>query len=206
MTDGASEPYRKIRVRMRNEGTDEVTTFDHASNPNTSNYADILYYSGHGHSATGELECWDSGGRFTVSEVNPAANWREDLDYFIIAGCSVLRPDATNSFAWGNATLKQGILRGLCGYHDAAPADSDGAVTIAEEFAQRVNSGSAPHRCGDLVLDAWLEVNRLHSARGIAYNQNYVLLLWRANLPVSRKPVHCNGSAGASPSGQGALD
>ncbi len=237
MTDGPSEPYRKIRVRMTNEGINEVTTFDHARTSNSNyadsiaiesglsthelrgrarygggnlsvpelrtqlryiqaagvekitviaqhntdkrhtlpvkNQADILYYSGHGYSDTGELECWDSGGRFTVSEVNPAANWREDLDYFIIAGCSVLRPDATNGFAWGNATLKQGILRGLCGYHGVAPADTGGAVTIAQEFAQMVNSGSTPHRSGDLVLDAWLEVNRLHNARGIAYNQNY---------------------------------
>ncbi|GIV21358.1 MAG: hypothetical protein KatS3mg023_3109 [Armatimonadota bacterium] len=99
------------------------------------------------------------------------------MDYFIIAGCSVLRPDATNGFAWGNTTLKQGILRGLCGYHDAAPADSDGAATIAQEFAQRVNSGSAPHRSGDLVLDAWLEVNRKHNVAGIAYYSAMLHLL-----------------------------
>lgn len=141
------------------------------------NQADILYYSGHGYSDTGELECWDSGERFTVSEVNPAANWREDLDYFIIAGCSVLRPDAANGFAWGNATLKQGILRGLCGYHDVAPADTGGAVTIAQEFAQMVNSGSAPHHSGDVGLDAWLEVNYRRQAFGIIYNSTHYWLV-----------------------------
>ena len=40
-----------------------------------------------------------------------------------------------------------------------------------------VNSGSAPHYSGDLVLDAWLEVNRLHNARGIAYNRNHYWLV-----------------------------
>ena len=41
----------------------------------------------------------------------------------IIAGCAVLKPDSTNGFAWGNATLKQGILKGLCGYYGRAPDD-----------------------------------------------------------------------------------
>ena len=114
------------------------------------NQADILYYSGHGSSATGGLlSCWDKH-PVLVSDIAPSVNWKEDLDYFIIAGCAVLKPDGTNGFAWGNATLKQGILKGLCGYHERAPADNEKdeatqtyipnsrgpAVRIAERFTQ----------------------------------------------------------------------
>ena len=98
--------------------------------------ADILYYSGHGSSATGGLlSCWDKH-PVLVSDIAPSVNWTEDLDYFIIAGCSVLKPDPTNGFAWGNATLKKGILKGLCGYHDSAPADNE--KTRALEYTFRI--------------------------------------------------------------------
>ncbi len=107
------------------------------------------------------------------NDVNPAANWREDLDYFVIAGCSVLRPDAVNGFAWGNATLKAGILRGLCGYHDVAPLDSSGIPEqIAADFALMIRTASAPNHThtGDQVLNAWLEANLRRQQNGIVYN------------------------------------
>ncbi len=147
------------------------------------NQADILYYSGHGHSSTGQLECLDNGGKFTVNDVNPAANWREDLDYFVIAGCSVLRPDAVNGFAWGNATLKAGILRGLCGYHDVAPLGSSGIpAEIAHLFASLIATGrtTITSSTGDLVLDAWLEANLARGQNAIAYDRtNYWYILPR---------------------------
>jgi hypothetical protein len=80
------------------------------------NQADILYYSGHGHSNSGSLERWGPNGSastFTVSDVNPAANWNEDLDYFIIGGCGVLYPDNANGFAWGKCYLEDKFVEGV---------------------------------------------------------------------------------------------
>jgi hypothetical protein len=155
------------------------------------NQADILYYSGHGSSATGGLiSCLDKH-QVLVSDINPSANWKEDLDYFIIARCSVLKPDPTNGFAWGNATLKQSILKGLCGYHGRAPADNerkveeDGkiiyipnsrgpAVRIAERFSQLMTAELPDdYGTGHRVLNAWLQANREQHSLGIAYNRDY---------------------------------
>ncbi len=67
------------------------------------NQADLLYYSGHGHLANpqlrGKIDCWDidydpkeKTGYFGVDDIWPNVNWTEDLQYFVIAGCSVLAP------------------------------------------------------------------------------------------------------------------
>lgn len=139
------------------------------------NQADILYYSGHGSSATGGLiSCLDKH-QVLVSDINPSANWKEDLDYFIIAGCSVLKPDPTNGFAWGNATLKKGILKWLCGYHGPAPSDKGGkSVAIAKDFAAFLSLTQIPPiLTHDYVLDAWLEANRKNRALGIVYNKSH---------------------------------
>ncbi|GIV17375.1 MAG: hypothetical protein KatS3mg022_2810 [Armatimonadota bacterium] len=84
------------------------------------------------------------------------------------------------------------------------PPDSGGAVTIAQEFAQRVNSGSAPHRCGDLVLDAWLEVNRLRNARGIACKRNYYwqfVVLYQGSLLQTTRRMEVAGNNHKTPFG-----
>jgi hypothetical protein len=161
------------------------------------NQADILYYSGHGSSATGGLlSCWDKH-PVLVSDIAPSVNWTEDLDYFIIAGCSVLKPDPTNGFAWGNATLKKGILKGLCGYHDSAPADNEKdestgiyipnsrgpAVRIAERFTQLMTT-EKPNipidiSTKDRVLDAWLQANLEGRSLGIVYNRDYYWIIQR---------------------------
>ena len=92
----------------------------------------------------------------------------------IIAGCSVLKPDSTNGFAWGNATLKQSILKGLCGYHGRAPSDKRGkSVSIAKDFTAFLSLTQIPPiLTHDYVLDAWLEANRKNSALGIVYNSS----------------------------------
>lgn len=127
------------------------------------NQADILYYSGHGHSSHGGLERWGPNGptsTFTVNDVNPIANWNEDLDYFIIAGCAVLKPDKTNGFAWGNATLKNNIIRGLCGYYGRSPSDAKGgSVEVVKRFVTYLTTIRPSNYSGDRVLDAWLEAN-----------------------------------------------
>ncbi len=122
------------------------------------NQADLLYYSGHGYISDpqrrGKLDCWDNGGNFSVDDIVVHINWREDLEYFIIAGCSVLAPyiltdPQSGQFVderpepeaqktspgpgldWARKTLRNpnlngvGPLKGLCGFWDAAPADAE---------------------------------------------------------------------------------
>jgi hypothetical protein len=95
----------------------------------------------------------------------------------IIAGCSVLKPDSTNGFAWANATLRQdgGILKGLCGYYGRAPGDKGGAsVWIAERFTQLMTAKLPnDYGTGHRVLNAWLQANREKHSLGIAYNRDY---------------------------------
>jgi len=163
---------------LKAAGVEKIKVFDPLSKKEhelpVKNQADILYYSGHGSGETGGLlSCLDKH-PVLVSDINPSANWKEDLDYFIIAGCSVLKPDSTNGFAWGNATLKKGILKGLCGYYGAAPSDGSGkSVSIADEFAVFITSNQPPKITGDRVLDAWLEANRKNNSEGIAYNATH---------------------------------
>ena len=143
------------------------------------NQADILYYSGHGYSSNGSLQCLDNGGTFTVSDVAPTVNWREDLKYFIIAGCSVLKPDHTNGYAWGSAALRRAGLRGLCGYHDLAPTDEQGSIEVAQRFAELMTSHVPPDhtRTGDRCLNAWLQANVERRSRAIVYNANRYWLI-----------------------------
>jgi hypothetical protein len=177
-------------------GVEKIEVFD-PSNPNVGhvlpvkNQADILYYSGHGSGETGGLlSCLDKH-PVLVYDINPSANWKEDLDYFIIAGCAVLKPDSTNGFAWGNATLKQGILKGLCGYYGPAPGDKGGAsVWIAQDFTAFLTSTQPPSHTKDRVLDAWLEANLRHGALGIVYTSSQ---FWKV---VVRKRPFKDGVAG----------
>jgi hypothetical protein len=177
---------------LKAAGVERIEVFDPLSKVKdelpVKNQADILYYSGHGSSATGGLlSCWDKH-PVLVSDIAPSVNWTEDLDYFIIAGCSVLKPDPTNGFAWGNATLKQSILKGLCGYHDSAPADNEKdestgiyipnsrgpAVRIAERFTVLMTSEQPnDYGTGHRILNAWLQANKEKHSLGIVYNRDH---------------------------------
>jgi len=152
------------------------------------NQADILYYSGHGSSASGGLtSCLDKS-PVCVSDINPSANWNEDLDYFIIAGCSVLKPDSTNGFAWGNETLKKNVLKGLCGYYGSAPSDVKGvSIRIAKSFITYLTTIQPPNYSNDRVLNAWLEANRNNNALGIVYNSSCYWKVKRRSWPLKDK-------------------
>jgi hypothetical protein len=160
------------------------------------NQADILYYSGHGHSSNGSLERWGPNGpasTFTVNDVNPVVNWNEDLDYFIVAGCGVMHPDNTNGFAWGNETLKKNLLKGLSGYavvrHPiiprlvfSAPADNAGeSKRKVQSFVFFLLRQTPRNRTGDRVLDAWLAANANHQKPrpAIVYTKNRY---WQVNV------------------------
>ena len=177
---------------LKAAGVEKKKVFD-PTNPSVKhelpvkNQADILYYSGHGSSASGGLlSCWDKT-PVLVSDIVPSVNWHEDLDYFIIAGCAVLHPDPTNGFAWGNATLKAGILNGLCGYYASAPSDGGGkSVEVAKAFAAFLTSQQPPIYSGNRVLDAWLEANRKNKSLGIAYNSTQY---WKVKQRRLRKEI-----------------
>ncbi|MCX7778608.1 MAG: hypothetical protein N2381_11255, partial [Armatimonadetes bacterium] len=82
-----------------------------------------------------------------------------------------------NGFAWGNATLKKNILKGLCGYYGKAPRDAGGAsVHIAGRFTTYLTTTQPPTHSGDRVIDAWLEANIRNNGTvgspAIAYNAN----------------------------------
>jgi hypothetical protein len=160
------------------------------------NQADILYYSGHGHSSNGSLERWGPNGpasTFTVNDVNPVVNWNEDLDYFIVAGCGVMHPDNTNGVAWGNETLKKNLLKGLSGYavvrHPiiprlvfSAPADNTGeSKRKVQSFVFFLLQQPPTKRTGDRVLDAWLaaNLNKKEPRPAIVYTQNHY---WQVNV------------------------
>ena len=158
------------------------------------NQADILYYSGHGYRRDGGLERWGPNGcasKFTVNDVNPAANWNEDLDYFIIGGCGVLYPDNTNGYAWGNATLKTNLLKGLAGYTViyrwglvpfSAPSDISGESTRKiQSFVFFLLYQQPVNRTGNRVLDAWLaaNLNKRAPRPAIVYTQNRY---WQVNV------------------------
>jgi len=163
------------------------------------NQADTLYYSGHGHRRDGGLERWGSNGcasKFTVNDVNPAANWNEDLDYFIIGGCGVLHPDNINGFAWGNATLKKNLLKGLAGYAViyrwgiapfSAPADNKGeSKRKIQSFVFFLLRQTPRNRTGDRVLDAWLaaNANKKEPRPAIVYTKNRY---WQVNVRATLK-------------------
>lgn len=126
--------------------------------------ADIVYYSGHGLSAsnclaieppTGSYSCWA-----TASDLTP--HWKSpmDLDVFIIAGCSVLAVDFSGASPSGPGldwakllTTSGGPITALLGYGGSAPLDSRGGDDIARDMAGRIAGGSRT-----FVAD-WLDIN-----------------------------------------------
>jgi len=149
------------------------------------NQADILYYSGHGWSPTGELlSVSDSGGCVHPSEINPAVNWKEDLEYFVIAGCGVLDPDSKGISDWAIPFVKNGPLKGLVGYYGRAPLDNPprrfprrlpSSVDVATRFINNlINSPTYDFDTGDPILNAWLEANAYHQQPAIAYTKSSI--------------------------------
>jgi hypothetical protein len=127
------------------------------------NQADLLYYSGHGEGATGVLKSvYDrtTSPYTTVLDIAPASNWCQDLDTFVIAGCSVLDKDR-HGLDWAENCLTGrspgGALEQLLGYCGSAPADGRGSERIAGLFSQLKSQGLG-------LIDAWMEANAQRSA------------------------------------------
>jgi hypothetical protein len=128
--------------------------------------ADIVYYSGHGLSASNCLAIESPAGSGTypcwarASDLTP--HWKSpmDLDVFIIAGCSVLGIDFSGSspsgpgLEWAKLlTGAGGPITSLLGYAGGAPLDSRGGDDIAREMATRIAGGSRS------FVSHWLAVN-----------------------------------------------
>ncbi|WP_425148722.1 S8 family serine peptidase [Deinococcus sp.] len=130
--------------------------------------ADVMYYSGHGLSASNCLAIHTASGY--LCWLVPAAlvpDWRSpmDLDVLIIAGCSVLHTDFSGGSASGNGlewarllTSKGGPLSAILGYGGSAPADNPVGNAIAREMGARLKAGSS-----HFVAD-WMAVNEAHRA------------------------------------------
>jgi outer membrane protein OmpA-like peptidoglycan-associated protein len=134
------------------------------------NPADVMYYSGHGLSASGMLAldienkpCGDHGTyRDWLGPTDLTVVWTSpmDLDLLILAGCSVLKIDFSTSppsgpgLGWSRLLrAKGGPLSALMGYQRGAPCDSPNGERIARQMAQRLARGST-----NFARD-WLEVN-----------------------------------------------
>jgi len=132
------------------------------------NQADLLYFSGHGIVDSGVIYNYGAMDHVGVGDIDPAANWADDLDCFTIAGCSVLQiysitntvvagSTASPGVEWANRCLMGrtpgGHLKALCGYYGAAPADSGG---VPQQVAAALTSSNAS---GAVWAQAWKDAN-----------------------------------------------
>jgi hypothetical protein len=134
--------------------------------------AEVVYYSGHGVSASGKLvididnKPCPTPVRGTYhdwlgpADLTPVWTRSMDLDVLILAGCSVLKIDFSTSppsgpgLEWAKLLLaKRGPLVALLGYQEGAPCDSRGGDKIAREMAESMARGST-----NFARD-WLGVN-----------------------------------------------
>jgi hypothetical protein len=133
--------------------------------------ADVVYYSGHGLSASGKLaldiqnkSCGQPGGSYRdwlgPADLTPVWTSPMDLDVLILAGCSVLRIDFSTSPLTGPGVGWSRLLRGqggplaaLLGYQKGAPCDNPNGDRIAQQMAQRMTAGSSS------FAHDWLTVN-----------------------------------------------
>ena len=131
----------------------------HAESParQCQQQADIVYYSGHGHHDTGDLN--------GVAAPESVAGWWHDVDTVVFAGCAVLDiGDKANNYAdfpvshaaspglkW-LASSGAGVLLGYAYY---APLDSQGGVDIVRQWCDTRAS------LGD--VDAWMKANDCRS-------------------------------------------
>ncbi|MBR4611897.1 MAG: hypothetical protein IKO40_04185 [Kiritimatiellae bacterium] len=126
------------------------------------NQADIFYYSGHGNIYNGAI---NRG--FTPDQLDNY--WQGDLNCAVIAGCSVLNISGHRIKSFGlstrfkrwtrnqqdwsvGATWESAASIVFLGYCYTAPLDSQGAVSIASDFALNVKNGLG-------FVQAWKEAN-----------------------------------------------
>jgi hypothetical protein len=131
----------------------------------------VVYYSGHGLSRFGKnclgIQTGPLTYECTAKPPDLTAAWTlpdcQNLDYFVIAGCSVLRyqPGTTDprdviGLAWSKLLLgKGGPLVALLGYSESAPSDETAGDDLARELATSIVAGKTDH---DLVVE-WLSIN-----------------------------------------------
>ena len=126
------------------------------------NQADVFYYSGHGRHFTGNFEI--NGFSAHISPEYLAPYWGEDLDCFVISGCSVLDiGDQNGNYSGAEHTLSPGKRWNdvgpavLLGYNYSAPGDASGfpARILSEWIATRATLGD---------VQAWMQANRKFKA------------------------------------------
>lgn len=135
----------------------------------------VVYYSGHGLSRDNCLgietsphnyACWAKAADLVAAWTLPAC---ANLDYFVIAGCSLLRyrpgptatPVETIGQDWSKLLAgKGGPLLALLGYADSAPSDKTAGDVLATELGTRIAKGRTGH---DLVVE-WLTINGVRKA------------------------------------------
>jgi len=152
------------------------------------NQADLLYFSGHGLSSNGKIFNNATLAETSVDDIAPTTNWSEDLNCFVIAGCSVLNiatktgHDLDVGIEWANKSIAGrvpgGLLDSLCGYHDSAPSDSSpDRVTqrIAAEFSTRFSGSNGPQ--------AWREANNaVVNTWWAAMDREYYYWHWKGTI------------------------
>jgi hypothetical protein len=135
----------------------------------------VVYYSGHGltngnclgiQTGTVSYQCWATAPDLTATWTVPACN---NFDYFVIAGCSLLRyrpaagaaPGETIGLDWSKLlAAKGGPLLAMFGYADSAPSDKSAGDALASEFGKVIAGGKSGH---DLV-EEWLTFNGVRKA------------------------------------------
>ncbi|MEW6607925.1 MAG: fibronectin type III domain-containing protein, partial [bacterium] len=141
-------------------------------NAGESDQADILYISSHGSSGDGCLY-YDSGDYLLSPEdiyFDFNNTWNTDLDWVIIAACSVLNidslaygsptemPATEHGKRWAKTMLgNKGPVRGLFGYRWYSPGIQDDpryadATTVVEKFINYLDQGKT-------FVDAWQYAN-----------------------------------------------
>ena len=127
-----------------------------------TNQADVFYYSGHGRHFTGNFEI--PGFSAHISPEYLAPYWGDDLDCFVISGCSVLDiGDQNGNYIGPEHILSPGKRWNdvgpavLLGYNASAPGDAGGASAriMNEWIATRATLGD---------VQAWMQANRRHKA------------------------------------------
>lgn len=127
--------------------------------------SDLVYYSGHGMHNTGKL--------MNNCGVEEIVNHWDDIDVFVIAGCSVLdvgnyRLKSTGFLNWVKHRSQFGHFPGeawensgpayLLGYAWKAPRDDDGGNAIAHNFKENLNAGQD-------YITAWKNANDCDKGR-----------------------------------------
>ena len=148
--------------------------------------ADIIYYSGHGHHATGNIHCLEEGR--DVTKNGTEFDWSEDVDTAIFSACSVI--DFNNSGKLTSPGMDSPALEWInngakhyLGYRSAAPEDQVGdlPVTYTDDIIEDWMDHTAGGTRGNLEKE-W--INAILAKEGFSVS--------RPGYPVSPNPMQTN--------------